>query len=361
MFKTRLWIIPVLCLIVPILAACAQAEETRELPTLVELPTLTPSFTPTATPPATATPTATATNTATATATNTPTATFTATRTPTNTPIPLTPTFTLTFTPTVTFTPTATPTPEGPQIISFTASATTVAGGSSITLTWETAADTARIEQLTQQGAVEQSFTVVPSGQLPVTVPNRSGQVIYRLIAQRAGTEVAQSLPIQLQIVCPVPWFFGSGIAPPDAGCPSAGPITVTGRSQVFQHGVMFNLPISGQDRVYGLNSRNNRYMVYTNNWDGTSTYTVPCGTAPGGLVEPQNVFNWAYHNTLGTVGLWCHAESGIGWPTAPANLANTLTYQFDAQGVAFFINIPGYGLLRVSGQPTTGTWTRIQ
>lgn len=360
-FRSRL----LLCfLILPLLlAACGgdDPDEVGALPTVFELPTLTPSNTPTETPDVTATFTSTPTATFTFTPTHTFTPTPTLTRTPTNTRPPATATFTLTPTATNTPLPTATPTPEGPQIINFAASAQIAPGNTTITLSWETVSDSVRIDQLNVQGFVQQTFTVVPTGQLPVVVPNVSGQVIYRLTAQRGGLEVTRSIPVQVQVQCAVPWFFGNQNAPPEAGCPTAAPITMTGKSQIFQNGVMFNVLIGGQDRVYGLNALNNRYMVYTNNWDGTTTYTAPCGTAPSGFTNPQDVFNWAYHNTLGTVGLWCAADTGIGWPLSPATLSNTITYQFEAQGTAFYVNIPGYGTLRISGQPTTGTWTRIQ
>jgi hypothetical protein len=229
-----------------------------------------------------------------------------------------------------------------------------------VTFTWEALADTARIDRISPQGTVVESFSVVPSGQLPVTLPTAAGPVVYRLTAQRAGGEVSSSLTIQVQLACPIPWFFGTENALPESGCPVAGPVSVTGKSQLFERGLMFNLLIGGQDRVYGLNSGNNRYMVYQNNWDGSTVHSSTCGTAPDGLHNPQDVFNWAYHTTLGTVGLWCAQNVGIGWGLGPPTLGNTLTYQFEANGVAFYINVPGYGVVRISGQPTTGSWRRI-
>jgi hypothetical protein len=147
------------------------------------LPSLTPSNTPTQTP----TPTATSTPTSTPTATMT--FTFTPSFTPTTTPT-LRPTGTLTSTRTPTFTATFTPqvtaTAPGPVIISFTASTLSITAGGSLTLTWTSQADSARVEQLDSQGTVDSSSP--PSGTLPVTVPTGQGnQIVYRLVARAAA------------------------------------------------------------------------------------------------------------------------------------------------------------------------------
>lgn len=363
MFKIRSAFLLFTLLIVPLISGCREASEERALPTVFELPTETATHTPTDT----LTPTLTPTQTATFTPTSTPTLTFTPTLSPTATVPPATPTNTVTPRPTntpfptLTPPPTVTPTPDAPVIDVFTASAVTAAAGSSVTLVWQASGDIARIDALSPQQQVLQTYSVTPSGQLPVPVPVTGTQVIYRLTVSRGGIEETRSVPVQIQVVCPIDWFFGNALAPAQSGCPQGAPLAVAGKSQVFQHGIMINLTLGGQDRVYGLNSRNNRYMVYVSNWDGTTTYTVPCGTAPAGLIDPQDVFNWTYHNTNGTVGLWCDANAGIGWPTAPANLANTFTVQFEALGTGIFIGVPGYGVLRLSGEPVTGTWQRLQ
>jgi hypothetical protein len=362
MSKLNIWKILILALIVPALAvACSSgddgdSQEVLELPTLAGLPSVTASNTPTITLTLSDTPSPTTTQTP----TDTPSPTFTRTFTPTASPtITLTPTNTLTVTPVSTDTPTLTATSELPQINSFTSSAPTVAGGSSVTLVWDSIADTARIEQLNTQGVVQQTFSVTPTGQLPVTVPNSGSQVIYRLTAQRSGQEVSRSVVIQIQITCPSNWFFGT--PPPDVGCPSGPAITVTGKFQPFTNGLMINLPVNNISQVYGLINTNTRYMVYTNSWDNVTTYNQPCGNAPAGQTDPQDVFNWAYHNTLGTVGLWCDATGGIGWGTAGADLGRTMVYQTAASGTTLFININGIGTYRFSGGAQTGTWTKIQ
>ena len=363
MVKMRFVFIFFMLLIVPLISACGESTEERALPTVFELPTVTATFTPTDT----LTPTLTSTATATFTPTSTPTLTFTPSLTPTNTVPPATPTNTVTPRPTNTPIPTSTPTstitptPDAPEIVIFTASATTASAGSSITQVWEASGDVARIDALSPTQQVLQTYSVTPSGQLPVPVPVTGSQVIYRLTVTRGGIDETRSVPVQIQIVCPVDWFFGNALAPPQAGCPQGAPIAIAGKSQFFQNGLMINLTVGAENRVYGLNSLNNRYMVYVSNWDGSTTYTVPCGTAPGGLFDPQDVFNWAYHNTNGTVGLWCDASGGIGWGTGPANLSNTFTVQYEATGTGFYVGVPGYGTIRLSGDPITGTWQRLQ
>lgn len=350
--KVMLFIVPL------VLSACGTSNsQVAELPTRLVLPTLTPSDTPSTTPTRTTTFTATPTPTLTNTPTSTPTLTATFTSTPTVTIPPATFTATLTPTPTATETPTITPTPAAPSIISFTASAASVSGGAAITLTWQTEADTAVIQQLNSQGLLVQSFSVTPTGQLPVTVPNEGPQVIYRLTAQRAGQEVSRSVPVMVQVTCIVPWFFGNQLA---TGCPGGVQSSGVGAFQRFERGAMIHVTIGGQNRIFGLDSTNGRYMVYANAWDGTTTYTCPCGTAPTGFFDAQGVFNWAYNNTNGTTGPW-YGANGIGWATANADLNNVQTIQLSQVGTIFYLQVPGLGLIRFSGEQVTGTWTLVQ
>ena len=365
MFKLRHWIV-LLIIIVPLLASCNGEDNVEELPTLVIIPTELPTatdtatFTPTATPTFTATPIPTDTATFTPTATVTSSMTFTPSVTPSSTPLPATATSTLTPIPSATDTPTLTSTPDLPQIMSFTSSGQTIAGGSSVTLSWESNADTAQIQELNEQGAVVQTFSVTPSGQLPITVPNTTGQIIYKLTVFRTGQQDTRSIGIQVQLTCGIPWFFGNQYAPDGAGCPLTMQVSSVGKYQPFERGIMFNAIVNGENRVYGLDVASRRYMVYTNLWDGATVHTSSCGTAPPGLFDPQDVFSWMYHVNLGTNGYWCNPNGGIGWAAAAADLANSQLTQFEAQGVAFYIIIPGYGTVRISGEPVTGTWERL-
>lgn len=354
-FSARLRYLLIVTVILMLGAGCQPAaEETGALPTIMVLPSATPTNTPTntatPTPTSTSTPTSTPTNTATPTNTLTPTprATNTATVTATST---ITPTFTLTPTSTFTNTPVATATPNAPQILSFTASATTVPANSSVTLTWNALADTARIDQLNQQGAVVQTFNVIPSGSLPVTVPGNLGRVVvYRLAVQRGGQEVSLSLAITIQ--CSVSWFFGDQFAPPNAGCPQAAGALGSGRYQPFERGYMFFINANNLNTVFGLVNQDNRYISYPMTWNQTTTYNC-AGSPPGGKFAPQAVFDWMYCNTNAPVGTW---SSAIGWGTGNIDTGQR-TIQYESGTGAIYIDSP-VGVFRL--EPSSGKWTKI-
>jgi hypothetical protein len=281
----------------------------------------------------------------------TPSATFTASVTSTFT---ITPTFTSTPTSTATNTPPATATPNAPQILSFTASATTVPANSSVTLTWNALADTARIDQLNQQGAVVQTFTVVPVGQLPVTVPGNTGRtVIYRLAVQRAGQEVTLSVPITIQ--CTTSWFFGDQFAPSNTPCP-AGPSAKGGaRFQQFERGYMIYINANSLNQVFGLANQDNRYIGYVVTWDQATAYNCN-GSPPSGKYAPLAVFDWTFCNTNPPIasGKWIDV---LGWGTSDINKEQrTIQYEQDTGG--FFVDSP-VGVFRFSG-PSTSVWAKI-
>lgn len=377
-------------LVFALLAACQPREqEPFVIPTLMELPTVTPTDTPSRTPLPTwtDTPTPTETPTITPSYTLTPSNTFTPTFTPTFTLTPsptLTPSETLrptltpsptrtptdtatplptatntprpTFTPVPTQTPIPTATPDLPVIFSFTPSLFSATPGTPIVLTWASNGELARVEQLNTQGVITQTFPPAPpTSQLSVVVPGNLGpQVIYRLVVTRGGREVSQSVPVQ--IICTVPWFFGNQFAPPDAGCPPAVGAITNGAFQRFERGLMIYVPSGGQNRIYGLQDEGSRYLVILNQWDGVTERTDP---APSGLFIPQQMFNWAYYNTLAPTGTW---NSAIGWAIMPIDLGPR-TIQFEnAIGGSnpFYIDTPDGAVYRFSGGDS-GTWTRIR
>jgi len=359
------------------LAACNGTEEqVAELPTRIILPSDTPTFTPTFTETPSATPTITPippSATATNTATFTPTPTSTSTTIPSATPIPPTNTATITPLPSNTPQPTATPTPNTPQIFRFVSNLTSVNGtitaqaGTSLILSWESSADIVTIEQMSSQGTVEQVFSVTPTGQLPVTIPTTSTvQIIYRLVAQRGGTSTTQNLPIVIQQVCAVPWFFGSQLALPQSGCPSSGSVSLTGKIQFFERGLMINLTLGGQNWLYGIigttSATNGSYVAHVSAWDGVSTSTALCGTPASGFFAPQDVFNWVFNNSS-TLSInnyvWCDRSNALGWGVGNFQANVTYTVQYELNNVAFYISIPGYGTVRISGG-ATGTWQKV-
>lgn len=354
-YRSKLWLLLALMAAVLLVTACQPQDSAplAALPTLADLPTLIPSDTP---PPTdTHTPTPIPTDTPSPTATDTPTVTLTLTASVTATPS-VTPTFTLTPTATATSTPTATDTPEAtatpvaPEILSFTAAPTSVAPNTAITLTWAAAADSARIDQLNQQGVITQTFPVVPSGQLTVTVPGNQGRVvIYQLTAIRGGQEAQRSLPITL--TCAIPWFFGSEFAPPGSACPTAVGAIGAGAFQPFERGLMIFVNANGLNRIYGLQNEGSRYTSFVNGWGGAD---LPFDASPAGLFQPQRMFRWAFSNTLAPVGTWL---SQIGWGTANVDESQR-TIQFE-EGGAFYLDTPA-GVYRFSGGDT-GTWSKIR
>ncbi len=357
MFHSSSRLIVVLILLLLGLTACQPEAQVAELPTLAVLPSLTATLTPTntLTPTSTLTPTPTntATPTSTPTLTLTPTVTTTATitRTPTST---LTPTPTQTPTPVATDTPTLTSTPNTPQILSFTASATTGAANSTLLLRWATISDSARIDQLNQQGAVMQTFPITPNGELSVVLPPNAGkQVIYKLVALRSGLEVSQSLPITL--LCTVGWFFGDQFAPPAAQCPTAVGAIAGGAFQSFERGVMLYTNANGLDKIYALLNTGNTYTAVTSGWDGSSQ-TPNFGNPPSGFKSPAEHFLWVYNTQLAPVGTWVQA---MGWATGDLNKDNR-TIQFEQGTNAIYIDAPGGAVYRLVGGDA-GTWAKIK
>jgi hypothetical protein len=352
MMNSRLWhLLMIVSLLLIVTAACQpQQAEVVELPTLAVLPSETPSNTPIpATETSTPTPTNTATNTSTPTSTVTVTSSLTPTVTLTHTST-VTPTFTLTPTNTATNTPVATATPNVPQILDFTSSSTSVAPNTNITLRWSTVADSARIDQLNQQGVVVQTFSVPPAGEIVVVVPGNLGRlVVYRLAALRGGQEITRSIPVN--ITCSIAWFFGNEFAPVGSGCPAAVGAVASGKFQPFERGVMVYVTANGLNRIYGLQNDGSRYTSFANTWDGNP---MSYDNAPSGLYRPQQEFRWAFLNTNAPIGTW---QNTIGWATSEIN-TDSRTIQFEDTG-AFYIDSP-IGVYRFSGGDT-GTWVKVK
>jgi hypothetical protein len=347
-----MWSVLLLVAVLAVMTACQpQTPEISELPTVFSLPTLsaTNTFTPTYTP----TPTSTPTNTLTPTSTILPSATLTFTPTVTRTPS-ITPTPTASPTNTLTPTPTATHTPPAPEIRSFTANPMSGAPGTPVTLSWDSASDTGRIDQLNAQGSVVQTYSVVPTGTLVVAIPSGQGRsVTYRLTVARGGTETFRLLTVVVQ--CTIAFFFGNEFAPPDAGCPTAVGAVGAGLFQPFERGFMIYVNANAMNTFYGLQSQDSRYISYANGWDGTSTHTCT-GTPPSGLFAPlAGIFAWAYCTTNAPIGSW---SSALGWATSVAD-TNNRTIQFEDGTGAFYIDSP-IGVFRFTG-PSTATWTKIK
>jgi len=345
-------------MIMILVAACDTQEE--DLPTLAIVPSATASYTPTITPTPspteTFTPSATPTNTLTFTPTLSPTNTLTFTPTLTAT-FTVSPTFTLTHTPTSTPTftqtptPTATNTPNVPIISSFTSSVNTAAPGSQVTFSWSAQADTVTLQQLQNATTVLQSFTVAQTGSQLITLQNTGGDARFRLVANRGTNQTISEIIIT--VTCSTTWFFN--VNAPGGACPSGGATSVVGSYQPFERGIMFMYTNQqGVQRVCGLQNQNNRYLCYANGWDGsTEPFT---DSAPGGLDEPDDMFNWAFDSTLASGGTWVDI---IGWATTGSPNNNNVTTQYDTNN-RLYIRVPN-GTYFLNGDASSGTWTKIE
>lgn len=322
-------------LLLLVLSAC-QVEEQAVLPTLVSFPTATETLTPSAT--FTATVTATPTNTATATATNTPSPTVTASLTPSATwtrPPSATPTITLTYTPTFTNTPEASPTalptrtPNAPIIELFQSNFVSLQPGNPFVLRWIAQADTLVLETVIN-GTVTQTQTVPLTGTYSTNAPTTNGQIIYRLVASRAGQETRSTITIEVGALCNFTWFFQN---PPQAiGC-AASPSTPTIVSiQEFQRGFMFRLSLNGTNRVCGVQTTTGNYSCFT----AQTQVLVPPVTPPSGFFPPMTEVAYSFYNELATGGFW---YDQIGWGLT-AGLTTNTSYQLGANG-KLYIQLP--------------------
>lgn len=140
-------------------------------------------------------------------------------------------------------TPTPFPPPPGPvvppvapasaQIISFTASPTTVNPGAAVTLSWQIqGTGGVTISQSIPNGG--DPITVVnaqsPQGSATVYVPDRAAySVDYTLFTAQGAAETRT-----VRVHCPVTFFFGEA-----DGCPASEPLEIPGALQEFEGGRM--------------------------------------------------------------------------------------------------------------------------
>ncbi len=226
-----------------------------------------------------------------------------------------------------------------------------VAPGASIILRWQSIADTAQIDLQNQQGVVLQTFSVTPSGELPVTIPpNVKGLVIYRLTAMRGGLTANFSVPIT--VTCAIDWFFGNEFAPDFANCPVAVGAIGAGAFQPFENGFMIYVDANNLNKIYVLLAQDNRYAAFINDWDGSGN---PFPDPPSGLVKPRRMFRWLYLFGPKPFGEWLDVT---GWATEREDESNR-TIQFEQNTGAFYIDSP-IGVFRFSGGDS-GTWTQIK
>ena len=200
------------------------------------------------------------------------------------------------------------------------------------------------------QAQVSQTFNVVPSGSLPVTVPGNLGSlVVYRLVVFRGAQQDTRSVAITVQ--CATAWFFGT--SPLTTGCPTGPQTAGPGAFQSFERGFMIYINDSNRNTIYGAQNQDARFISYGNGWDGTTTYTC-FNPVPGGLFAPQNMFAWTYCNTNAPIGAW---PSSVGFATGTIDTGNR-TLQFEDSG-AVYIDSP-LGVFRFSNT-SSGTWAKVK
>jgi hypothetical protein len=237
--------------------------------------------------------------------------------------------------------------------LAYGVNANNVPAGTTVTFTWQAEGDTARLDRLNADGVTLESFPVPVSGQYSQVIAGSARLVIYRLVVIRGSQEATANIPIS--VICQIPFFFGDAIAPATAACPSEAARTGDGAYQGFERGLMIFVNVSSLNKIYGL-SGDSLYAGFTNNWDGVTLREDP---APSGLVIPQQMFNWAYYNTLAPIGGW---NSAIGWGIGGIDTGQrTIQYEgaFNGAG-AFYIDAPGNAVYRFSGS-NNGSWTRIR
>ena len=118
----------------------------------------------------------------------------------------------------------------------------------------------------------------------------------------------------------------------------------------------MLYVSANGLNHIYGLQYDGSLYIGYINGWDGSTLNTSP---APSGRFMPQEMFNWAYYNTLAPIGSW---NSALGWATANiVNAPRTIQWENAVGGSnPFYIDAPDGAVYRFSGGDS-GTWSRVR
>jgi hypothetical protein len=233
-----------------------------------------------------------------------------------------------------------------------------VINGTNVTLFWQAEGDVGRVEQLNANAAVVATYPIVPiQQQITVPVVGAGGtQIFFRLIVERNFQQTISN-PVPITVICVASWFFGDQFAPPNAGCPSAGAITTTGAFQRFERGFMIHLGGSGFNRVIAAQDQNALFFSLNNAWDGS---TIRTESVPPGLFLPQQMFNWAYFNTLAPLGQTWNAS--LGWAITDFAAGNrTIQYESGSSSTsAFYVDSADGAVYRFSGGDA-GTWTRIR
>lgn len=221
--------------------------------------------------------------------------------------------------------PTATFTPApGQQILSFTASATTLNPGESFTLAWQVASGEPYLCSVMATGQLGTCALVPLTGSQQVTTrPEDRNFVQWMLFLDGPTGEVAESATVNVALTCPDTWFFSP---PPDNQCPRAATRS-GGAVQRFQNGMM--IWVAGLDAIFVLYSDSvfsPKWEYLTDPWADGMAEEDPGIEPPAGFYEPVRGFGMVWRSpSSGYV-----VRDRLGWATEPERGFET-AYQCDS------------------------------
>jgi hypothetical protein len=164
-----------------------------------------------------------------------------------------------------------------PRIISFTVNPPNALAGQTVQLAWEADAAAVVLEVVDGAGVpmLDAPIVLQTTGIFSYVVPPESGSgavLGLRLIARRATLEEVQQ--INVDVGCPVVWFFTFEPAQTGIGCPTFPAQFGQFNWQTFERG--YGIYDAVNDRVYILTFEGQRVTAYPNIWRQTTP--VPAG-----------------------------------------------------------------------------------
>lgn len=243
------------------------------------------------------------------------------------------------------------------EIISFTASPTSVEAGGTITVTWEVyhASSVSIRAALTDPNVTDRIQAGLPlRGSTTVTVPDNVGSGttghIHLYVYTQANTLADATETVDIALSCPNDFFFGVA-----TDCATGEAQRMNGAYQAFEGG--FAIWRNDNHRVYGFFADGSVFST-TEAWHGeTITYRqIP----PEGRLLPQRGFGQVWVST----GFF---RDPLGWATAPEQ-GYTLQVQpgIVPGGTIYptkliFLSTPEGRTIRVVDQDAQSTWAYVQ
>jgi len=218
--------------------------------------------------------------------------------------------------------PTEPPAPTAPVTVqpgsiiqSFTASASTVDPGATITLAWQTNGEEVTLYRIQRTGQYGQMYQVPPSGSQEYAIASSErGSVQFQLAASAGGSVEYANLTITL--TCPDTWFFEN---PPDV-CPQSSAVISSGVAQRFERGTM--LWLASRAQIIVLRGGGG-WAQYSDTWQPGLPEADPDITPPAGLFQPVRGF--------GLVWREYGEQAALGWALAPEFAVGRLAFQCDS------------------------------